>query len=107
MFTSQIVRLAGVSYGDAQQNIKKWGCRDVGFYALCREHSNPHDPNAIRVELFGHFFLGYIPKDMAAQLATLMDAGRNFDAEFICVNKHPYHDVVGLTVKIVEVVPVD
>ena len=100
------IRLSGVSYGDAQQNIRKWGCRDIGIYTLCRETCNPHDPNAIRVALFSHFFMGYIPKDVAAQLAPLMDGGRLFDAEFICVNKHPYHDVVGLTVKIVEVVPV-
>ena len=36
----------------------------------------------------------------------MMDSGMEFDAEFICVNKHPYHDVVGLTVKIVEVAAV-
>jgi hypothetical protein len=46
--------------------------------------------------------MGYIPKDVAAQLAPLMDAERRFIAEFVGVNKHPYHDVVGFTVKIVE-----
>jgi hypothetical protein len=106
MFESQIVRLAGVSYGDAQQNIRKWGCRDIHSYALVREIENPHDTNAIRVALFGEFFMGYIPKDVAAQLAPLMDSGRLFDAEFVNINRHPYHEVVGLTVKIVEVVPI-
>ena len=96
------IRLSGVSYGDAQQNIKKWGCRDIGTYALVREPDNPHDTNAVSVALFGHFFMGYIPKDVAAQLAPLMDAERRFIAEFVGVNKHPYHDVVGFTVKIVE-----
>jgi hypothetical protein len=97
------VKLAGVSFGNAQANIKTYGSPDIRWFALVREPDNPHDPNAIRVALFGEFFMGYIPKDMAAHLAPVMDAGREFDAEFVCVNKHPYHDVVGLTVKIIEV----
>ena len=52
-----------------------------------REPDNLHDPNAIRVALFGEFFMGYIPKDVAVTLAPLMDAGSEFDAEFICVDK--------------------
>jgi hypothetical protein len=27
-------KLAGVSYGDAQANIKQFGCEDIGSYAL-------------------------------------------------------------------------
>ena len=99
------VKLTGVSFGDAQANIKTYGSPDIRWFALVREPNNPHDPNAIRVALFGEFFMGYIPKDVAIHLAPLMDAGRVFDAEFVCVNKHPYHDVVGLTVKIIEVTP--
>jgi hypothetical protein len=99
------VKLAGVSFGNAQANIKTYGSPDIRWFALVREPNNPHDPNAIRVALFGEFFMGYIPKDVAIHLAPLMDAGRVFDAEFVCVNKHPYHDVVGLTVKIIEVTP--
>ena len=99
------VKLAGVSFGSAQANIKTYGSPDIRWFALVREPDNPHDPNAIRVALFGEFFMGYIPKDVAIHLAPLMDAGRVFDAEFVCVNKHPYHDVVGLTVKIIEVTP--
>ena len=99
------VKLAGVSFGNAQANIKTYGSPDIRWFALVREPNNPHDPNAIRVALFGEFFMGYIPKDVAIHLAPLMDAGRVFDAEFVCVNKHPYHDVVGLTVKIIEVAP--
>jgi len=99
------VKLAGVSFGSAQANIKTYGSPDIRWFALVREPNNPHDPNAIRVALFGEFFMGYIPKDVAIHLAPLMDAGRVFDAEFVCVNKHPYHDVVGLTVKIIEVTP--
>jgi hypothetical protein len=99
------VKLAGVSFGNAQANIKTYGSPDIRWFALVREPDNPHDPNAIRVALFGEFFMGYVPKDVAFNLASVMDSGREFDAEFVCVNKHPYHDVVGLTVKIIEVTP--
>ena len=99
------VRLSGVSFGNAQSNIKTFGSPDIRWFALFREAGNQHDPNAIRVALFGELFMGYVPKEIARELAPLMDAGRDFDAEFVCVNKHPYHDVVGLTVKIVEMTP--
>ena len=94
-----------MSFGNAQSNIKTFGSPDIRWFALVREPDNQHDPNAIRVALFGEFFMGYIPKEISRELAPMMDAGIEFDAEFICVNKHPYHDVVGLTVKIVEMAP--
>ena len=100
-----IVRLAGVSYENAQTNIKTFGNVHIRWFALVREPDNPHDRNAIRVALFGEFFMGYIPKETAVHLSPLMDAGREFDAEFVCANKHPRHDTVGLTVKIIEVKP--
>jgi len=99
------VKLVGVTFGDAQANIKTFGSVHIRWFALVREPDNPHDPNAIRVALFGEFFMGYIPKETAVHLAPLMDAGREFDAEFVCANRHPRYDVVGLTVKIIEVEP--
>jgi hypothetical protein len=100
-----IVKLVGVTFGNAQPNIKTFGNEHIRWFACVREGNNPHDANAIRVALFGEYFMGYIPKETAAQLAPMMDAGREFDAEFVCVNKHPRHDTVGLTVKIIEVKP--
>ena len=97
----RVIRLAGVTYGDAQQNIRRFGSRDIGSYRLVREPENPHDPNAIRVEL-AELFLGYIPRDLAKNLAPLMDAGRSFLALFVNRNESPFHDTVGLTVEIVE-----
>ena len=97
-----IAKLAGVTFSDAQQNIKKFGCRDIMTYALIREPDNVHDPNAIKVSLFDLFFMGYVPKHVAKDLSPLMDSGRNFRAYFVQRNKHPYHDKVGMTVKIVE-----
>ena len=97
-----IVKLSGVSFGNAQSNIKTFGSPDIRWFALVREPDNQHDSNAIRVALFGEFFMGYIPKDIAAHLAPLMDAGRVFDAEYVYVSRHPLHEMVGLSVKIVE-----
>ena len=99
------VKLVGVSFGKAQANIKTFGNEHIRWFACVRERNNPHDVNAIRVALFGEYFMGYIPKETAAHLAPLMDAGREFDAEFVWVNKHPRHEIVGLTVKIVEIIP--
>ena len=99
------VKLVGVSFGNAQANIKTFGNPHIRWFILVREPDNAHDANAIRVALFGEFFMGYIPKETAAHLAPMMDAGREFDAEFVCINKHPRHDIVGLTVKIIEVTP--
>jgi hypothetical protein len=101
----KVVKLTGVSFGNAQENIKTFGCPDIRWFALFREPGNQHDPNAIRVALFGEFFMGYVPKEIAHELAPMMDSGIEFDAEFVCVNKHPQHDIVGITVKIIEAAP--
>lgn len=94
-------KLAGVTVDDAQDNIKKFGCRDIGSFALVREPDNPHDQNAIRVEIGGKY-LGYVPRDIAQNLAPEMDKGKRFIALFVSRNEHPLFDTVGLTVKIVE-----
>jgi hypothetical protein len=99
----RIIRLAGVTRGneDRQKNIKTFGCEDIGSYALVREPKNPHDPNAIRVEVAG-CLLGYVPRGHAKDLAPLMDRGKQFIAFFVSRNEHPFHGTVGLTVRIEE-----
>ena len=97
-------KLAGVTYGDAPENINLLGWKDVGSFRMSREPDNPHDPNAIRVEI-GDKLLGYIPRDLAETLAPQMDAGKKFIAMFVSRNESPFHDTVGLTVEIVEVEP--
>ena len=96
------IKLAGVTFRDAQNNIRTFGCKDIGSYALVREPDNPHDPNAIRVALGGIVFLGYVPKEIAKELALLMDQGKTFMAFFVSRNEHPLHGTVGLTVRIEE-----
>jgi hypothetical protein len=94
-------KLVGVTYGDAPENIKLFGCKDVGSFAIIREPKNAYDSNAIRVELGGKY-LGYIQKRTARWLAPQMDAGNRFFAKFIQRNESPFHDTVGLTIEIVE-----
>ena len=65
------VKLAGVTYGKAQTNIKTFGNEHIRWFALVREYNNPHDANAIRVALSGEYFMGYIPKETAAHLEPI------------------------------------
>ena len=46
MFSSFNTKLAGVTFGDCQENINKWGYQDIGSFRLERAPDNPHDPNA-------------------------------------------------------------
>ena len=96
------VKLAGVTFDDCQANIKQWGCPDIGTYALVREPENPHDSNAVRVSLFGIHDMGYLPRNHAMRIAPLMDEGRTFLAEYVSRNEYPPHEIIGLTVRIVE-----
>jgi hypothetical protein len=98
------VKLTGVTFGNAQNHIRTFGCDDIHWFYLAREPENPHDPNAIHVEV-ANFFMGYIPKEVAKELAPLMDAGNHYDAEFVEINRHPRRPIVGLTVKIVPATP--
>lgn len=102
LFSPIQARLAGVTFDDCQANIRKWGCPDIGTYALVREPENPYDPNAVRVSLFGIYEMGYLPRWLSKDIAPQMDAGRNFIAEFVCRNEYEPYENVGLTVSIIE-----
>jgi hypothetical protein len=97
-----ITKLKGVSFRDAQENIKTFGNEDIGSYGLVREPDNPGDPNAIRVALCGDIFMGYVPRQIAEYLAPLMDSGRKFMAFFVKLNVPLYEGNTGLTVEIRE-----
>ena len=102
MFQPIQTKLAGVTFDDCQTNIRKWGCADIGTYAVIREPDNPHDSNAVRISLFGIYEMGYLPTKVAKDIAPLMDAGRTFLAEFVGRNEYASYENVGLTVRIVE-----
>ena len=99
-------KLVGVTFGDRQENIRKFGCEAIGSYAMVREPENPHDPNAIRVAV-GKFTMGYVPSKLAMELAPLMDAGMNLMAFFVKLNVPLYDGPVGLTLEIREVPAMD
>lgn len=99
-----IIKLAGVSYGTCQYNIKNFACPQalgIDEYDLVREPDNPADPNAVWVGIGGIKF-GYIPRHMAREISPLLKAGQDLVAQFVCVNRSPFHDTVGLTVRITE-----
>lgn len=97
-------KLAGVSFGDCQKNIKLFGnvtAIGISEYDLIREPDNSHDPFAVRV-CFGKLYLGYLPRQVARTVASHMDCGENLSAEFVSLNRSPNYDIVGMTVRIVQ-----
>lgn len=95
-------KLSGVSFGECQENIKRFGCQDTPNYRLVREPDNPHDHNAIKVCL-ASWVLGFIPKALAAELAVQIDGGKHFVADFVGLNEYAGSEWVGITVRIFEV----
>jgi hypothetical protein len=101
LFSSFQTKLAGVTFGDCQDSIQKWGHQDIGYFSLERELENPHDPNAIGV-YFLHDRLGYLKKPVAEKLAPVIDAGTKLTARFVRRNQFADDSIVVLTVEIVE-----
>ena len=58
--------------------------------ALVRELSNPHDPNAVRVEWSGHL-LGYLPRTDNAAVARQLDRGNPLKGRIARVSKYRNH----------------
>ena len=69
--------LAGFVYYDGQA---VWDRMKVGdTLTLAREPTNPHDPNAVKLEWQGRM-LGYVPKRDNTDLARQMDHGAKVEA---------------------------
>jgi HIRAN domain-containing protein len=47
---------------------------------LRRDSDNPHDPNAIAVHAVGGEQVGWVPRELAAEIAPELDAGRPWSA---------------------------
>ena len=97
------IKLAGVTQHDAQEVIRQI-ILEAGHneFDLVREPTNPFDENAVRVDCYT-MYIGYIPKDLSAHIARIMDSGGKLRAQLRRINKSPYHATLGLTVDIVEV----
>ena len=52
---------------------------------LIRNPDNRHDANAIEVHTPSYGMLGHLPKDVAARLAPLLDAGETWQGELLSV----------------------
>lgn len=99
-----ITKVAGVTYGNAQQTIKGLAFERLGKLELLRQPYNRHDRNAIRVNHQDRY-LGFVPQKLAKELAPRMDLGGIYEIRSIRKNVSPQHEIVGLTIEIIEVAP--
>jgi HIRAN domain len=72
------LRVAGVA-GSAHHNPDAPGADPGASLTLRRDPGNEHDPNAIAV-LAGDEQVGWVPREVAAELAGELDAGRPWSA---------------------------
>jgi len=83
-----VSKIAGVTFGNRQAALKKLEQYNTGMInvSLQREAGNTYDANAIKVNVTvgtgSQYQLGYVPKDLAAVLAPLMDKGIELIARF-------------------------
>jgi hypothetical protein len=71
------LRVAGVA-GAGRHHADALAAEDVGPgrpLELRRDPDNPHDPNAIAVHAAGGAQVGWVPRELAAELAPVLDAG--------------------------------
>jgi hypothetical protein len=73
-----LTKLSGVTYDGRQQAIRRLNRNSI--IALKRDHGNRHDSHAIGVWTDSGESIGWIPREYAALLAPLMDAGDRFHA---------------------------
>ena len=77
--TARGLRIASVA-GAARHHAEALESAALGSpLALRRDPGNEHDPNAIQV-LAGAEQIGWVPRDLAAELAPELDAGRTWSA---------------------------
>jgi HIRAN domain len=75
-------RIAGVA-GAGRHHAEALGSDDAAPgrpLILRRDSDNPYDPNAIAVDGVGGEQLGWVPRELAAELAPELDAGRRWSA---------------------------
>lgn len=83
---SIVTKAVGVTFGNRQEVLRKLeqNVLEDTSYRLVREPSNPYDRNAIAVDglLWGRRVgqVGHLPREVAAILAPLMDAGMAAEA---------------------------
>jgi HIRAN domain len=76
------LRISGVA-GAALHHGEALASEDVAPgrpLSLRRDPDNPHDPNAIAVDAAGGEQVGWVPRELAVELAPDLDAGRPWSA---------------------------
>ncbi|MDR3502220.1 MAG: HIRAN domain-containing protein [Legionella sp.] len=98
----QNIKLTGVTQGNAQdviqQIVLEAGVEDFTF---CREPDNPYDQFAVRVDCCT-MYVGYVPRVIAKKVAKVMDSGRNLKGLLKKINRSPGHQILGLTIDILD-----
>ena len=81
------VKVAGTSFRDTNKTyLTKLAQMKHGRYPkakLVRQPDNEHDTNAIKVIVGRNNFVGFVPRENAARVAELMDAGVTITAEVL------------------------
>jgi hypothetical protein len=67
-----ITRVAGVTFEGRQTVVR--GLRPEQMLELLQEPDNPHDPNAVKVVTKAGDQVGYVPRELASDLAWAFDA---------------------------------
>ena len=70
----RVLAVAGAGAHHAEA-LNSEGAAPGAALELRRDQGNPHDPNAIAVHAEGGEQLGWVPRDVAAELAPELDAG--------------------------------
>lgn len=65
-------KLAGVTFGDCQKNIKIYA-HYYSRFVMDREPLNKFDPNAVSIKANG-YHIGYLPGAIAAKVAPVLDS---------------------------------
>lgn len=82
--TSFSVYLVGVYHRDAEAKEYVQGMSETEEgLTLVRDPANPYDENAIQVHNADGLFLGFIAKEVAADMAPLLDAGETYEVRVV------------------------
>jgi hypothetical protein len=85
-------KVVGVTHVEAYpQNMWRWAQLPADRYPKCRlvrQPDNKADPNAIRVKV-GRGFVGFVPAELAARVAEVMDSGVDVTAVITSVEVIP------------------
>jgi len=94
-----IFKVSGVTFENFQEAIY-WLIKDAGLKEFELERINhPKDQYAIKITASGVQF-GWVPVPLNRELAAAMDNGQKYFAELVCLNTHPRHETIGVTVRL-------